>query len=574
MAQTFGYVTRVGFSRQQIQLSVDQVFEFTKIRIRNVGARDFTGSSFGIRGLSVRAISSLSLAGLFVFLAGFNAWIMLTSRGASPRGRRLWTQAHRVCGYTFIALFAIFLYFMLLRMRGSSDELSPRLVLHMGLALALAPLLLVKVIVVRYQKAAWGLLMALGISIFLSAFTLIALNVSVHYLRNATPHKVPLAISLRVVAVVIALALVAFFVRGKQTNAALQAVSVPPKNPSDREPNNQLDILNLTLARIDTQAPDAKTLRFLLPPGRQLKTCPGQFLTFEWPIEGKTVTRSYSICSSPAQTGYIEITPKRVENGCVSQFLNDRANVGLMVKARGPFGKFYFDETKHRRIVMIAADSGITPMLAMLRYIDDLCIVVPTTLIYCVRSREDTFFQNELAGLQGRMSNFRYALVLSRPSSDWSGWKGRLRREILEAEVEKPLDSTFFLCGPPAFMELSRSLLKDMGVESTKILQESFGGTVAGKAHSADSGPIEIKFSRSAVAYKISPDETLLESSEKNGVLIPSGCRQGVCGTCATRLLSGNVKMEREEALNDEMRSRGFILPCVSRPLGDITLDA
>jgi hypothetical protein len=92
----------------------------------------------------VRSIISLPLAGLFVVLAGFNAWIILTSRGASPRSRRRWTQAHRVCGYTFIALFAIFCYFMLLRVRGSSDELSPRLILHMGVALALAPLLLAK----------------------------------------------------------------------------------------------------------------------------------------------------------------------------------------------------------------------------------------------------------------------------------------------------------------------------------------------------------------------------------------------------------------------------------------------
>jgi ferredoxin-NADP reductase len=78
-------------------------------------------------------------------------------------------------------------------------------------------------------------------------------------------------------------------------------------------------------------------------------------------------------------------------------------NAWIMLTGRGASprsrGRFYFDETKHERIVMIAGGSGITPMLAMLRHIDDLCIVVPATLIYCVRSREDAFFQNELAGL-------------------------------------------------------------------------------------------------------------------------------------------------------------------------------
>lgn len=82
-----------------------------------------------------------------------------------------------------------------------------------------------------------------------------------------------------------------------------------------------------------------------------------------------------------------------------------------------------------------------------------------------------------------------------------------------------------------------------------------------------------MRLARSAVAFQVSPEETLLESSERNGVLMPSGCRQG-SGTCATRLLRGRVKMENEEALNDEMRSQGYILPCVTRALEDVTLDA
>ena len=131
-------------------------------------------------------------------------------------------------------------------------------------------------------------------------------------------------------------------------------------------------------------------------------------------------------------------------------------------------------------------------------------------------------------------------------------------------------------------MELSRSLLADLGVEPSRILQESFGGAVPGEKRFNGSsedirtgiGSLEIRFARSAVAFQISPEETLLESSERNGVLMPSGCRQGSCGTCATKLLRGRVKMESEEALSDQMRSQGYILPCVSRALENVTLDA
>ena len=82
----------------------------------------------------------------------------------------------------------------------------------------------------------------------------------------------------------------------------------------------------------------------------------------------------------------MEITPKRVENGCVSVFLNERAKPGLTVEASGPYGRFYFDETLHKSIVLIAAGSGITPMISMLRYIDDLEFATSVTLLYCVRT--------------------------------------------------------------------------------------------------------------------------------------------------------------------------------------------
>ena len=86
---------------------------------------------------------------------------------------------------------------------------------------------------------------------------------------------------------------------------------------------------------------------------------PGQFLTFTFLFDGKKMVRSYSICSSPAVSGYIEITPKRVENGCASVFLNDGAVPGMTVEASGPFGDFCFDESKQKRIVLIAGGSGI-----------------------------------------------------------------------------------------------------------------------------------------------------------------------------------------------------------------------
>lgn len=518
---------------------------------------------------------TVTLACLFVFLAGFNVWNRLASGTTSARNHQLWIQIHRMVGYAFTALFAILCYFMLLRIKGLPDELPPRLILHMGLALMLAPLLLVKVIVARFQKAAIGLLQALGVAVFALAFTLVAVNLATDYLRAASPQTVSSRVSATVVIVLLGAAITAFFSRGRtRPIQAGPAAGLDSPKPAPQLSNHAGQVLTLTLARIYPQTPDAKTFRFLLPPGQQITPRPGQFLTFEWIINGKPLTRSYSICSSPAQSGFVEVTVKRAANGCVSQFLNDHARVGLTVKARGPYGHFCFDETKHKRVVLIAAGSGITPMMAILRYMDDRCIPASATCIYCVRTEPDIFFRKEFAELQNRLDRLRLVFVLSQPSSPGSFWAGRLRREILEAEVQNISASTFFVCGPPSFMNLAFALLKELGVERSRILQESFGNAVAPTAPAAADAPLEMKFSRSKAAFRIVADRTLLESAEKNGVLIPFGCRQGICGTCATRLLDGQVQAPDAPALTDEQRSEGFILPCVSRPLSHVTLDA
>jgi len=143
-------------------------------------------------GPSMFTLASMISGLLFVLLAGLNPWIMLTNRGNSERSGRLWMCIHRTVGYAFIVVFAVTVYFMLLRLKGNSNELPPRILLHMSLALILAPLLFVKVLVARYQPpGSPGLLRALGIAIFAFSFTLVAVNVLTLLLRHAKDDSVP-----------------------------------------------------------------------------------------------------------------------------------------------------------------------------------------------------------------------------------------------------------------------------------------------------------------------------------------------------------------------------------------------
>jgi ferredoxin-NADP reductase len=333
----------------------------------------------------------------------------------------------------------------------------------------------------------------------------------------------------------------------------------------------------LELVQITQQTRDAKTLRFVVRGERKLEALPGQFLTFSFLFDGKRETRCYSICSSAARSGYVEITPKRIDNGCVSVFLNDRASIGMTVEATGPFGHFYLNPEQDQKIVLIAAGSGITPMVAMLRYLDDLCRDIDATLLYCVRTADDIMFRQDFEELQGRLRNFRWHVLLSKPFPEWTGARGHISREFISQSVLDSRGRVFFLCGPPPFMETTKTLLAELGVDSASIRQETFGGGAAApKAPrlTSTSAGFSIEFTRSGKTITAAENESLLAAAVAAGVDIPSACRQGQCGTCKTRLLDGHVEMTCENGLDPESKARGYVLTCVGRAAGNVRLDA
>jgi ferredoxin len=193
-----------------------------------------------------------------------------------------------------------------------------------------------------------------------------------------------------------------------------------------------------------------------------------------------------------------------------------------------------------------------------------------------VRTAADIIFENELARLGRSQPNFNYEVCLSRPDTTWKGHSGRLTGEFVSQYVIDLASPTFFLCGPEGFMNNARQILSTLGVDQDRILQESFGES----RPFPESRPLEARsvetvvFLRSEKVCQIFPGSTLLDVAERNGVQIPFGCRQGQCGTCTTRLLSGTVQMDVEDGLTVEQKNAGYVLPCVSRATGTVVLSA
>src|SRR5437868_7920717 len=214
-------------------------------------------------------------------------------------------------------------------------------------------------------------------------------------------------------------------------------------------------------------------------------------------------------------------------------------------------------------------------MMAMLRYIDDLCLDTRATLLYSVRTNRDIMFESELEQLRSRLENFQYHVTLSQPHPEWVGPRGHISREFVESRVNDLAAQDFFLCGPAPFMDACRGILIGLGVKPERIMQESFGAPSAGSAPAAPppEASAVVQFVRSGKTCTMRSGQTLLEAAEEHGVAIAFSCRQGQCGTCKTKLLAGNVRMASEAGLDPDSRAQGFVLTCVGRADGVVRLD-
>jgi ferredoxin-NADP reductase len=327
----------------------------------------------------------------------------------------------------------------------------------------------------------------------------------------------------------------------------------------------------LVLASLKQETRDVLTLRFPLPAGKTLDAKPGQFLTFNWKVDGKILPRSYSISSSPLQTDYVEITVK--QQGVVSSFLNSKAKVGLTVDAQGPFGQFCFDKVLHRRIALFAGGSGITPIMSMLRYIEEAAVETEVLLYYAVRSERDVIFREDLERMQRLLPRFTHHIIASQPGAGWTGQRGHLDREQVERHLGSIGDRAFFLCGPLSFMTAVTEVLTALGVSAEQIRRERFTAGI-GTSSDAPAATYTVEFAKSGRKFAVLSTEPLLTFAENHGVQIPYNCRVGQCGTCATRVLEGEIEMETEEGLESGRRAKGYRLMCVGMARSNIVLHA
>lgn len=346
----------------------------------------------------------------------------------------------------------------------------------------------------------------------------------------------------------------------------------------------------LRVAGVERLCDDAVAVGFVIPPelAGDFAHRPGQSLTLRREVDGRDERRSYSICS-PAGTPP-RIGVREVSGGLFSSWLVNEVRPGDTVEVMAPTGIFTPDLATAGHHVLIAAGSGITPMLSIAGSVLAADEDARVTLFYGNRRTDTVMFADELADLKDRYpTRFELGHVLSREPREAELLSGRLDAERLAALVGSLVDvraaAHWWLCGPHGMVTDAQEVLAGLGVPEERVHQELFfadGEPVAPARHEegraqGEEGPhseVTIVLDGRSTTTALPRDRTVLDGAQKSRSDLPFACKGGVCGTCRALVSDGEADMRRNFALEKAETEAGYVLTCQTFPVSDtLTVD-
>jgi ferredoxin-NADP reductase/predicted pyridoxine 5'-phosphate oxidase superfamily flavin-nucleotide-binding protein len=286
----------------------------------------------------------------------------------------------------------------------------------------------------------------------------------------------------------------------------------------------------------------------------------GQFLTVRVTPKGAApLVRTYTISSAPGDVGY-RVSVKREAGGTVSNHMHDTLKVGDVVEVIPPKGAFYIDALEQRPAVLFAGGVGVTPMIAMTRHVLSEStrkgFTRPLTIFHAAQTTEQRAFLNEFRAAEANSDGkIRYVSVIGNAlDHEQRGVDFDATGRITPDMIRKTLaydDYDFFLCGPPPFMQAVYDGLRDLGAADARIFAEAFGPAALVRRAEANAVPFvpEPEADNATVSFQATGhkqqwekgDATLLEMAEAHGMAPSFSCRNGSCGSCLTKKITGNV---------------------------------
>ncbi|MEU3736715.1 1,2-phenylacetyl-CoA epoxidase subunit PaaE [Streptomyces sp. NPDC032198] len=344
----------------------------------------------------------------------------------------------------------------------------------------------------------------------------------------------------------------------------------------------------LRVAAIERLTDDSVTLTFDVPPAlrEEYRFVPGQHLALRRFVDGTEIRRTYSICApaprpeSPSEPRTLRVGVRFVEGGAFSTYALKEIAVGDELEVMTPAGRFTLDPAPGRYAAVVGG-SGITPVLSIVTTLLEREPQATFCLIRSDRTAASTMFLEEVADLKDRWPDrFQLVTVLSREEQQSGLDSGRLDEErlgrLLPALLPVEEVAGWFLCGPFGLVQGAEKTLRGLGVPRQRIHEEIFhvdGGlttpvpaaTTAAPAHST----VTVTLDGRSGTWPVQDGESLLETVLRNRADAPYACKGGVCGTCRAFRVSGEVRMDRNFALEPEETEAGYVLACQSHPATD-----
>ena len=355
---------------------------------------------------------------------------------------------------------------------------------------------------------------------------------------------------------------------------------------SERPPATRRTFHELTVAGVERLCDDAVAVTFDVPErlAELFAFSPGQSLTLRRVVDGRDERRSYSICAAAGEP--LRVGVREVPGGLFSSWLVGQVRRGDRIEVQPPSGSFTPDLAAAGRHVLIAAGSGITPVLSIVAsLLRNPAATV--TLFYGNRHTNTVMFAEELADLKdshGRRLELVH--VLSREPREVELFTGRLDaariRLLLQTLVPVTAVDHFWLCGPYGMVTDAQAVLRDLGVADRQVHAELFyvdelPPPPVRHVEPGVAGPsceLTVVLDGRSTTLTAARDRAVLDSAQLSRSDLPFACKGGVCGTCRAQVTDGSVRMLRNFALEADEVAAGFVLTCQSLPTADrITVD-
>ncbi len=342
------------------------------------------------------------------------------------------------------------------------------------------------------------------------------------------------------------------------------------------------DFHRLAVEAVESLTDDSAAVTFAVPAELEdtFAFAAGQSLTLRRGDE----RRSYSICAPVGRAPRIGV--RRVAGGAVSGWLVDEVRVGDVLEVQAPAGSFTPDLSTPGHHVLIAAGSGITPMVSIAASVLAANDASTVTLLYGNRRVDSVMFADEIADLKDAYpARMRIVHVLSREAQEVELHTGRLDaqrlRNLLPVTVDIPGVDHWWLCGPFGMVTDAMDVLQGFGVPRERMHRELFwvGDEPPDEAVHPEAPPgpgasVTLVLDGRTSTLVIEPGITVLDGAQRARPDLPFACKGGVCGTCRAKITHGTAQMKRNYALEEDEIEDGYVLTCQAVPTSDeLTVD-